>query len=358
LQTLDLNAIDPLFDGHIELRKRPGSVQPLRFPVAELGFIDPFTRWVSSTTTGVRLRLVTNSRSLRLALIQKITLDSGNGPLPANYELFVDGALWRRTPAEGGARMSLNGGFVGDECASLAFVGLPAGDKHLELWLPNDSTVSITALAIDDGATWATWPDDRRRVVFHGSSISHCMEAQGGSGAWPAVASALAGVRLLNLGWAGSCLLSGQAARVIRDQPADAIVLKLGINVWPQGQLKERTFTESAHAMISIIREKHPATPILLVSPIYSPGREDQGDEGGLPLTRMRDILRQVVDARVAAGDAAIRYLSGLALFGAADVAHMPDDLHPNHTGYQLMGERFFAADAADGGWILGSETN
>jgi lysophospholipase L1-like esterase len=177
--------------------------------------------------------------------------------------------------------------------------------------------------------------------VFHGSSISHCVEADGGSGAWPAVACALADARLLNLGWAGSCLLSGLAARIIRDQSADAIVLKLGINVWSEGMLKERTFADSAHAMLSIIREKHPSTPIAMISPIISPGREDEGDVGGVPLKRMRAVLEAVVAARVRAGDAAIRYISGLELFNEADLDDLPDNLHPNAVGYRRMGERF-----------------
>jgi lysophospholipase L1-like esterase len=55
----------------------------------------------------------------------------------------------------------------------------------------------------------------------------------------------------------------------------------------------------------------------------------------------MRELLAEVVAARVRAGDGAIRYLSGLELFGAADVADLPDNLHPNAAGYRRMGERF-----------------
>ena len=247
--------------------------------------------------------------------------------------------------------MALDGSLTGDERAELLFDDLPAGDKTLALWLPQSATVSITGLELDDGAAWSVWPDTRRRIVFHGSSISHCMEAEGGSGSWPAVACALADARLLNLGWAGSCLLSGLAARIIRDQAADAIVLKLGINVWSEGMLKERTFPDSAHAMLSIIREQHARTPIVVISPIFSPGREDVGDNGGPSLKRMRELLAEVVAARGRAGDAAIRYLSGLDLFGAADAGDLPDDLHPNAAGYQRMGERFhqLALRGADG---------
>ena len=352
MQSLDLGSLDTLLDGHIDLRRRPGSVQPLRFPVAEIGFYDPFTRWVASAPAGVRLRLRTDSRSLRLTSTQRLAAAGPEGQeRPAAYELYVDGQLFERRAAKGGAVMALDGTQTGDERAEVAFEGLSAGGKSITLWLPQSATVSITGLELDEGATWAAWPDARPRIVFHGSSISHCMEAEGGSGSWPAVACALADARLLNLGWAGSCLLSGLAARIIRDQSADAIVLKLGINVYTEGMLKERPFLDSAHSMISIIREKHPQTPIVVISPIFSPEREDAGDAGGPSLKRMRELLAEVVQARVRAGDASIRYLSGLELFGEADLADLPDNLHPNAAGYRRMGERFhrLALSGGDG---------
>ena len=343
MQSLDLANLDVLLDGHIDLRRRAGSVQPLRFPVTEIGYYDPFTRWVASAPAGVRLRLRTDSRSLRLGATQRLAAAGPEGEnRPASYELYVDDQLFARRAAVGGAIMALDGSLSGDERAELVFEDLPAGEKSITLWLPQSATVSITALELDDGASWSPWPDTRRRIVFHGSSITHCMEAEGGSGSWPAVACALADARLLNLGWAGSCLLSGLAARIIRDQIADAIVLKLGINVWADGMLKERTFLDSVHSMLSIIREKHVSTPIVVISPIFSPGREDAGDNGGLSLERMRVLLAEAVAARIRSGDAAIHYISGLDLFGDADAPDLPDNLHPNAAGYRRMGERFY----------------
>jgi lysophospholipase L1-like esterase len=347
-QAIELDLIEDMLDGHVDIRRRPNAVQPLRYPLADAGFLDPFTRWVASCAAGVRLRMTTDTRTLRLSATQRSTA-GGAEARPANYELYIDGKLWRRAPAEGGAHLTPEGGLAGDERAAVAFQDLPAGEKAIELWLPQTATVSITALEVDDGAHVALWPDTRRRIVFHGSSISHCMEADGGSGAWPAVACALADARLLNLGWAGSCLLSGLAARAIRDQPADGIVLKLGINVHGEGMLKERTFLDSAHAMISIIRERRPTTPMMIVSPIFSASREQTGSAGGPSLSRMRELLEGVVEARARSGDAHIRYLSGLALFNAADAPDLPDDLHPNAAGYRRMGERFYAAALGPG---------
>jgi lysophospholipase L1-like esterase len=342
LREIPIADVEALLEGHVDVRRRPGAVQPLRLPFAEAPFFDPFNRWVASTAAGVRLRFRTDARTVRLTATQHLAATAVGGERRGAYDLFVDGKPFARAWGEGGALMAPTGGLTGDPALTVGFEGLPADDKLVELWLPQAATVSITGLRIDDGASLAPAPDERSRIVFHGSSITHDMEAEGAAATWPAVASNLAGVNHLNLGWGGSCLLSGQAARIIRDQSADAIVLKLGINVHTEGQMKERVFADSAHAMISIIREKHPATPTVVISPIFSAARDEAGSAGGPSLARMREILGEVVAARLAAGDTAIRYLSGLELFGPADAHLLPDDLHPNTEGYRLMGERFY----------------
>jgi lysophospholipase L1-like esterase len=349
---LSLSDVEGLLEGAVDVRRRADSIQPIRYPAPEQAFYDAFTRWVASAPAGVRLRLKTDTRSLRLAMNQRVAAFNGD-PRPAPYDLYIDGKSFAQRSVTGGAALALDGGLVGDERATLAFDGLPAGEKHIELWLPQSATVSLTKFGIDDGATWSPWPDTRKRLLFHGSSITHCMEAGTAAGAWPAVAARLADAAHINLGWAGSCLLSGLGARIIRDQPADAIVLKLGINVHGEGLLKERTFLDSAHAMLSIIREKHATTPIAVVSPIWSPPREDVGGQGGPSLVRMRELLQDVVAARMKSGDGHIRYLSGLELFGPADRADLPDELHPNAAGYRRMGERFHKLMLQPDGFML-----
>ena len=342
MREIPIAEVEGLLEGHVDVRRRPGAVQPLRLPFAESTFYDPFNRWVASTAAGVRLRFRTDSRSVRLTATQHLASTAVGGERRGAYDLFVDGKPFARAWGEGGALMAPTGGLTGDPAITVDLEGLPAGDKAVELWLPQAATVSITGLMIDDDASLAPAPDRRPRIVFHGSSITHDMEAEGPAATWPAVASNLAGVNHLNLGWGGSCLLSGQAARIIRDQRADAIVLKLGINVHPDGQMKERVFADSAHAMISIIRERHAGTPMVVISPIFSAARDEAGSAGGPSLARMREVLSEVVKTRIAAGDGAIRYLSGLELFSAADAHLLPDDLHPNTEGYRLMGERFY----------------
>jgi hypothetical protein len=75
----------------------------------------------------------------------------------------------------------------------------------------------------------------------------------------------------------------------------------------------------------------------------------DEIRNGSLTLQQMRAIIREVVEGRQKAGDANLHYLDGLELFGAADAADLPDDLHPNGPGYVRMGQRFNALAFAGG---------
>ncbi|MBP7659901.1 MAG: lipase, partial [Burkholderiaceae bacterium] len=201
----------------------------------------------------------------------------------------------------------------------------------------------------------------QRRWIHYGSSISHCMEAAQPTGTWPAVAARRAGWHLQSLGFGGQCHLDPFVARTIRDAQADLISIKAGINVINADSMRERVFAPALHGFLDTIREGRPDTPIVLVSPIFCPSAEHrpgptQPDAAGkfvtlagheaiqagcLTLTRVREILADVVDVRRRGGDRQLHYLDGLRLFGAADAADLPDDLHPNPAGYVRMGERF-----------------
>ena len=156
----------------------------------------------------------------------------------------------------------------------------------------------------------------------------------------------------------------------MRDERADLLSLKVGINVVNLDSLKERTFAPALHGFIDTIREGKPTMPFLIASPIYCPSAEEhpgptvpnaQGvfvtlpghmevRNGSLNLQQMRTIIRDVVEVRRKLGDANLHYLDGLELFGAADVDDLPDHLHPNGVGYVRMGQRFNALAFGAGG--------
>ena len=142
--------------------------------------------------------------------------------------------------------------------------------KDVEIWLPHNEITELVALRTD--APVEPVPDRGRRVwLHHGSSISHGSDAASPTTTWPALAASLGGVDLINLGLGGSALLDPFTARAMRDTPADLISVKIGINLVNTDLMRLRAFTPAVHGFLDTIREGHPTTPLLVVSPILCP---------------------------------------------------------------------------------------
>ena len=239
------------------------------------------------------------------------------------------------------------------------------------LWLPHGSTLRIKDLRVDDGAVIRSPdPSARRRWVHCGSSISHCLEADVPTGTWPAIAARRTGVELHSLGFAGQCHLDPFVARTIRDMPAEVISLKVGINIVNDDSLAERAFVPAVHGFLDAIRDGHPITPIIVVSPINCPIVEDhpgptvadwrgnfrtlpgcrRAHAGSLTLRQVRALLEGLVTTRQRT-DPNITYLDGLRLFGENDAQLLVEGLHPSAAGYALIGPRFaeLAGDVLSG---------
>ena len=116
--------------------------------------------------------------------------------------------------------------------------------------------------------------------LHHGSSISHGSDAASPSATWPALAAAHGGVELINLGLGGSALLDPFTARTLRDTAADLISVKIGINLVNPDLMRLRAFMPAVHGFLDTIRDGHPTTPLLVVSPIYCPIHEDTPGPG------------------------------------------------------------------------------
>ncbi|HVV36401.1 MAG TPA: SGNH/GDSL hydrolase family protein [Acidimicrobiales bacterium] len=352
-------------------------VTPRRIDNAYRHQFPPEVEFLASSPSGVRLRFATDARTVGLELLAT-HLAVGDVVYAAAVDLLADGQLVNSTPFSDGNVLRVivetqGFNFEPGGAVTLSF-DVPPGAQVLEFWLPNTSIVEARAVTIDDGATLSPAPpDNRRRWVHHGSSISHCMEAYSGSRTWPATAARLADVNLVNLGLAGQCHLDQFTARTMRDTSADLISLKCGINPVNGDTLRLRTFGPALHGFLDTVRDGHPDTPLLVVSPIlcpaheHAPGPTDSTDgkarsaaspvaaeQGALTLTQIRKIIASVVKARRDAGDTNLHYLDGRALFDEADLDDLPDGLHPNGDGYIRMGERFAKLAFGDGGAFAG----
>ncbi|WP_189554467.1 GDSL-type esterase/lipase family protein [Streptomyces lavendofoliae] len=372
----------PLMGGPVELRgaldleRTQAGVMPRRLPGwTKEQYQDPSVYGVTVMPSGVRLVFRTDARELEFEVLTSTgQLDTDPRPRPTGMlELLVDGAHFgrRRAPVGNVVRMAGPGAVqrvVPGEPGTVRFAGLPAGMKNVELWLPQQTPTELVALRAD-GEVLAPLPDGRRRWVHHGSSISHCLEADGPTGTWPVVAASLGGVEVINLSQAGNAMLDPYVARTIRDMPADLISLKVGINIVGLATFRLRTFGPAVHGFLDTIREGHPDTPLLLMSPVHCPAFEETpgptamgpdgkitalGDpadvtRGALSLKVVRDELSRIVAAR-GVRDPHLHYLDGRELLGPDEVDELVDGLHPTAAAYRRMGKRFAAHAFADNG--------
>ncbi|QNQ12155.1 lipase [Sphingomonas alpina] len=357
--------------GAIELEHTGHGVLPHRLPAwARAQCADPQLAMVEVQPSGVRLVFRTGATMIELDALATRRVYAGVPPRPPGiYDLCIDGRLAAQTSLDGGniLHIDMATGATSIEtgpAGTLRFADLPAGMKQIELWLPHNEVSELIALRTNAPVEASA---ARRAPLWlhHGSSISHGSDAASPTGIWPVIAATLAGVELVNLGFGGGALLDPFVARVMRDTPADLISVKIGINLVNADLMRLRAFGPAVHGFLDRIRDGHPVTPLLVVSPILCPIHEDTpgpvapdfaegqlrfratGDpadvaSGKLTLAVIRDALAQIVEQR-AASDRNIHYLDGRDLYGVADQAALPlpDRLHPDAATHRLIGERF-----------------
>ena len=224
---------------------------------------------------------------------------------------------------------------------SFAFKNLSDSEKTIELWLPQFGNFQLRSLEIDDGATLDSVTDTRKQWVTYGSSITQCRTAASATQTWPAIVARERGLNLTCLGYGGQCHLDAMVARMIRDLPADYISMCVGINIQGASSLGPRAFRPAIIGAVQIVREKHPDIPLVLMSPICSPPREEAPNAVGFHLKGMREEVRAAAEALQAHGDKHVHYVDGLSVFGEDYVHLLPDDLHPDAEGYRVMGKNF-----------------
>ena len=323
-QSIPLQGGNLSIEGAISLEQTDAGLHPWRLPVAERDLFEKSPTNKASMPAGIRLTLISDTSSVRLDVVPPPV---GSDP-PWVFDLLVDGQLHGRIPPALDADV-------------IQFDDIPAGEHRLELYLPSQYVpVVLRGLLIDAGASASAWKDDRQRIVFYGSSITHCRHAAGPCETWPAIVANRSNLHLTSLGLGGDCHLDPMFARLIRDLPADAIGLKLGINMMG-GSVNDRTFRAFAIGLIKTIRDGHPNTPLAVVSPLCHPPNEETPNVVGMTLQIMRQRLAEAVDVLQGSGDKNIHYIDGLDLMGPDDIHLYIDGIHPSAEGYRFLADAY-----------------
>ena len=377
---ITLPITDQFVHGAQELEQTDRGLRPHRLPAwVRTRFPDPQLMMVEGQPSGVRVIVETASTAIELVTHPSRVGYVGADRPRGRVDLVVDGRFVASDELDGGdlTEVNLSTGataFIRGESHVSRFTELPAGDKVVELWLPHNESIELVELRAD-GPVRAT-PATAPIWLHHGSSISHGSNASSPTQIWPAIAAQQGGVELRNLGFGGSALVDPFVAQVMRDTPADVISVKLGINVVNADLMRLRAFVPAVHGFLDTIREGHPDTPLLLVSPIFcgihedtpgpgafdpasfgtgqvkfiATGSSDEVAAGKLTLRVIRSALQSIVESR--ADDANLHYLDGTHLYGEADAElhPLPDALHPDTATHRIIGERFAALAFGKGG--------
>ncbi|WP_237745210.1 GDSL-type esterase/lipase family protein [Kribbella catacumbae] len=277
------------------------------------------TLWSRACTpAGVHGRWRTAARQLRLEI--------RGGPVPRGaVDVLVDGTLHSRCRVGEGEQ--------------LVQVDLPGTNSEIDIWLPHLEKVSVRELAFDAPAV--PLREDRVRWTTYGSSITQSGAAAGPSETWPALVARANKWDAFALGLDGECHLDPVAARAIRDTPADLISLCIGINIYSRSTFSGRTLPGQVEAFLTTVRERHPLTPIVVITPLIALRREGQVNAVGLTLADVRSCVSLGVGSLIDRGDHAVHLIDGRTILSQTEaLALYSDDVHPTAAGYHLIGSR------------------
>ena len=360
-----------LVRGVCELEETPRGLRPHRLPSwVRRQFPDGQLLSMETQPAGARLRFLTTATRIELVTHPTYVAHRGIERPRGIVDVYVSGELIRREQLAGGDGIIVDlqtgqSAFKTGSSHTLEVSGLDSDVKPVEIWLPHNEIVELVELRSD--APLKTEEETRPRWVHHGSSISQGSNATAPSETWPSIVARRADVDLTNLGFGGSSFVDPFMARVIRDLPADVISLKFGINIVNLDGMRRRVLIPALHGFLDTVRDGHPETPILLMSPLHckihedtpGPGNFDPstfttgqvrfradgttGDTtlGRLTLQVVREAMREVFENR--GDDANLHYLEGTKLYGKADAEALPltDNLHPSPEAHHLIGTRF-----------------
>lgn len=181
------------------------------------------------------------------------------------------------------------------------------------------------------------------RWVIYGDSVAEGWIASEPGLAWPAVTGRVHGLDVVNLGYAGAARGEVPSAEQVAALDADLLTVCHGTNCWTRIPHSAALFRAGVAAFLDILRDGHPDTPILVVSPVVRPDAERTPNRLGATLADLRDAMEEEVATRQRAGDGRLELVPGGGLIGPDDLG---DGIHPDDGGHAKMSAAIGAAAA------------
>jgi lysophospholipase L1-like esterase len=207
-----------------------------------------------------------------------------------------------------------------------------AGPARGIVVLPEGMRPVVTAIRAIGGAIAPAPP--QRRWLCYGDSIAEGWCAEGPAGAWPARVGRECELDVINLGYGGAARGELASAEELAALPADVISISHGTNCWTRTPHDAALFRAGLASFLAIVRQQHPALPIVAVSPLLRADAEQTCNRLGTTLADLRAAFEDVVRERTADGDTRLVLVPGLPLLPAERFC---DGIHPDDEGHARL---------------------
>lgn len=242
---------------------------------------------------------------------------------------------WTTGP-DGGRELGRDLAKLGD---GVARVPLDPTAERTVVHLPEGMQPVVTAIT---GVGGEITPAPRQPLWrVYGDSVAEGWIASQPALAWPAIAGRIAGVDHTNLAFAGAARGETAVAEMIGRLRADVLTVAHGTNCWTRTPHTAAQMAANTDAFLAVLRQDHPETPIVVLTPVPRPDAETTPNRFGATLADLRDAMAEVTQARIDAGDASLVLLDG---FTSIDAADLGDGIHPDDTGHRKIGALVAAA--------------
>jgi hypothetical protein len=265
---------------------------------------------------GAMLRLYSDTSRLHL----RIRCTPGHPA--AGLDVYVNNQFWRTAsvPAEGDV---------------VCFAGASRSQKEIAVFLPLRHELQVVAYGTDIDAVCRkpkSFARDRPFVLY-GSSVAQGIGSSRPGMSYAGILGRSMNIDHVNLGFGGAGKAEPDVVALVAQIDACCYLLDLGKSY---GRQSAAAYT----AMLVALRQAHPDTPLVCITPIFSSRELHTQDYGDLS-DHTRAVVRESVAERLARGDRLIFLVEGETLLSSRDSDGLAGDgLHPNDLGHSLIAER------------------
>ncbi len=212
--------------------------------------------------------------------------------------------------------------------------GLKPEAREYALYLPLYNGVSSVMVGVSKGSAVEPAPSRKRNIrplVFYGSSILQGGCASRPGMAYPSIIGRRLDIPTINLGFSGAGKCEPEVAELLAELDPQLYVIDCMPNMSPD------IVDDRIRYLLSLLRRKHPSTPVILVEQAPSQSaftRYSETQPAVLKNRRLEAVFNDLADE----WNGLLRYVKGDRLFGGDGEATV-DGVHATDLGFQRMAE-------------------